>query len=262
MNAVASSKSHQAPSNLDLPAGSQCIFITQFVPILWKYIGTRENPWITDALIEPIQVLWYTLMVDWPHKFSDENDLIYCLCMQKIYDWCKALGKAMLEAMEALWASDKKYFDLEGHKAYVEYALGPRLPFLYGKIDCYENDIVLMLKAFLTPLILQTFAAHLSLLAPIEGNSKLYTAFTNNNPCSMLILTVTIDVATKKSELSFLDTHWGTKMLYYIESIKRIKKRKYVEILAEAQQYHATPDAGYQDDCMQIVVSSDIKPSE
>ncbi|KAI5983989.1 hypothetical protein F5J12DRAFT_899412 [Pisolithus orientalis] len=76
MNAVTSSKSCQAPSNLDLPAGSQHIFVTQFVPILWKYIGMRENPQITDALIEPIQVLLDALMVDWPHKFSDENDLI------------------------------------------------------------------------------------------------------------------------------------------------------------------------------------------
>ncbi|KAI6156541.1 hypothetical protein BKA82DRAFT_4009173 [Pisolithus tinctorius] len=257
MNAVTSSKSQQAPSNLDLPARSQHIFVTRFVPILQKYIGMRENHWITDALIEPIQVLLDTLMIDWPHKFSDENDLIYCLCMQKIYDWCKALGKATLEAMDALWALDKKYFDPEDCKAYVEYALGPRLPFLYGKIDHYENDIVLMSKAFLTPLILQMFAAHLSLLAPIEGNSKLYTAFTNSNPCSTLILAVTTDVAMKKPELSFSDTHWGTKTLYYIESIKRIKKRKYVEILAEVQQYH-----GYQDDHAQIVVSSDIEPSE
>ncbi|KIN99390.1 hypothetical protein M404DRAFT_30447 [Pisolithus tinctorius Marx 270] len=143
MNAVTSSKSQQAPSNLDLPARSQHIFVTRFVPILQKYIGMRENHWITDALIEPIQVLLDTLMIDWPHKFSDENDLIYCLCMQKIYDWCKALGKATLEAMDALWALDKKYFDPEDCKAYVEYALGPRLPFLYGKIDHYENDIVL-----------------------------------------------------------------------------------------------------------------------
>ncbi|KAI6000971.1 hypothetical protein F5J12DRAFT_784220 [Pisolithus orientalis] len=156
--------------------------------------------------------------------------LTVTVCMQKIYDWHKALRKATLEAMEALWASDKKYFDPEDCKAYVEYALGPRLPFLYGKIDHYENDIVLMSKAFLTPLILQMFAAHLSLLALIEGNSELYTVFTNDNPHSTLVLTVkhTLhmyhtgkkDVAMKKSELSFSETHWGTKILYYIESIK------------------------------------------
>ena len=48
-NAVTSTKSHQAPSNNDLLTGSVRTFTVHFIPILWKYIGSLENPWVTDV---------------------------------------------------------------------------------------------------------------------------------------------------------------------------------------------------------------------
>ena len=55
--------------------------------------------------------------------------------MQKTYEWHTHIGKAGIEAVEALWASDLKYENLEEWKAYIEFALGPSLPFMYGSVE-------------------------------------------------------------------------------------------------------------------------------
>jgi len=78
-NAVTSTKSHQAPSNNDLPAGSVRMFTTCFVPILWKYVGSLQNPWVTEGLATPMQYIWDRVMQDWPHTFDEDNDKIYRL---------------------------------------------------------------------------------------------------------------------------------------------------------------------------------------
>lgn len=54
--------------------------------------------------------------------------------MQKTYEWRAHIGKAGIEAVEALWASDPKYENPEERKAYVDFALGPSLPFMYGSV--------------------------------------------------------------------------------------------------------------------------------
>lgn len=78
-NAVASTKSHQAPSNNDLPTGSVHAFTVHFIPILQKYIGSLENPCVTKRLANPMQMIWDGVMQDWPHKFAEDNDKVYCL---------------------------------------------------------------------------------------------------------------------------------------------------------------------------------------
>ena len=50
------------------------------------------------------------------------------------------IGKAALEALEAHWASNAKYNDPEAHKEYVEFALGPGLPFLYSHIEHQDGE--------------------------------------------------------------------------------------------------------------------------
>jgi hypothetical protein len=61
-------------------------------------------------------------------------------CMQKIYEWRAHIGKAGIDAIEAVWASDKKYGVPEERKAYVEFALGSGLPFMYGEIAHIAGD--------------------------------------------------------------------------------------------------------------------------
>ena len=59
--------------------------------------------------------------------------------MQKIYDWRTQFGKAALDAVEAHWASDTKYSNPEARKDYVESALSPGLPFMYGCVEALDD---------------------------------------------------------------------------------------------------------------------------
>jgi hypothetical protein len=70
----------------------------------------------------------------------DNTDGILTQCMQKIYEWRAHIGKAGIDAIEAVWASDKKYGVPEERKAYVEFALGSGLPFMYGEIAHIAGD--------------------------------------------------------------------------------------------------------------------------
>ncbi|KIM60275.1 hypothetical protein SCLCIDRAFT_966931 [Scleroderma citrinum Foug A] len=143
-NVVASTKSRQAPSNNDLPAGSLRTFTMRFVPILRKYVGALENPWVTESLVRPVQIIWDGVMQGWPHKFTEDNDKVYRL---KIYDWRTQFGKAALDAVEAHWASDAKYSNPEVHKNYVESALSPRLPFMYGCVEVLDDLGTIQVRA-------------------------------------------------------------------------------------------------------------------
>jgi len=80
--------------------------------------------------------------------------------MQKIYDWCTQFGKAALDAVEAHWASDAKYCNPQLRKDYVEEALSPGLPFMYGRIEalddlgtiqvhaiCKQGNLVMLLRS-------------------------------------------------------------------------------------------------------------------
>jgi len=48
-------------------------------------------------------------------------------------------GKAALDAVEAHWASDAKYCNSLLCKDYVEEALSPGLPFMYGCIEALDE---------------------------------------------------------------------------------------------------------------------------
>ena len=81
--------------------------------------------------------------------------------------------------------------------------------------------------------------------------------------------------SSKKGDLTFSDTHWGTKTLYYIESVQKVHVKKYNQIIATAWPYcgghhrvtgnHTTTSSAevtesYGDDHAQIMVSSNIEP--
>jgi len=79
------------------------------------------------------------------------------------------------------------------------------------------------------------------------------------------------ETPSKKLDLSFLDTNWGTQTLFYTASIRKAGEKKYYQIINEAQKYctshrcRATaPVVGVevtpqQDECAQIMVSSNIE---
>ena len=50
-----------------------------FIPILRKYVGSLKNPWVTEGLVRPMQIIWDGVMQDWPHTFMEDNDKIYRL---------------------------------------------------------------------------------------------------------------------------------------------------------------------------------------
>jgi len=144
------------------------MFTTHFVPILQKYVGSLKNPWVTEGLVRPMQIIWDGVMQDWPHTFTEDDDKIYRLvsahplslptitlttpishqqCMQKIYDWRTQFGKAALDAVEAHWASDAKYCNSLLRKDYVEEALSPGLPFMYGCIEALDELGTIQVRA-------------------------------------------------------------------------------------------------------------------
>ncbi|KAI9459973.1 hypothetical protein HD554DRAFT_2176757 [Boletus coccyginus] len=97
------------PSHQNLLKGSATQFTKFFIPLLRLYCGTLENPWmVPDRFVDKLQELWDKVMLDWPYWF-DEDDDVYRLCMQKIYEWHTHISKAGTEAVEALWASHLKY---------------------------------------------------------------------------------------------------------------------------------------------------------
>ena len=51
----------------------------RFVPILWKFVGSLENPWLTEGLVGPMQIIWDGVMQEWPHKFAEDEDKLYRL---------------------------------------------------------------------------------------------------------------------------------------------------------------------------------------
>ncbi|KIM69893.1 hypothetical protein SCLCIDRAFT_18928 [Scleroderma citrinum Foug A] len=240
-----------------------------------------------------MQMIWDGVMPDWPHKFA-KDDKVYCLCMQKIYNWHTQFGKAALDAVEALWASDARYANPEANKDYVDEALSPGLLFMYScvePIDDLGTIRVHVFQGFLSPLILQMFASHLTALSPIENNEDLYVGFTAAPPFSALLLTVMAvehalhlyrlghkQGSSKKGDLSFSDTHWGTKTMHYVRSVRKVHSKRYDEIMAAVHPYcgghhcitanHTCPTLGaeateaYEDDHALIMVSSNIEPKE
>jgi len=79
------------------------------------------------------------------------------------------------------------------------------------------------------------------------------------------------EVPSKKSDLTFSDTNWGTQTLFYTASVRKVGEKKYYQIIDEARKYctahrrratalvvgvEVTPQ---QDERAQIMVSSDIE---
>ena len=126
--------------------------------------------------------------------------------MQKIYEWRARIGKAGLDAVEVVWASDQKHESAEARKSFVEFALGSGLPFMYGEIahlggDTYKvrvvanqslcpNIFVQASKSFMSPLILQAFSSHLRDISLVD-NDIFHSVIDEALPCGALILAVT-----------------------------------------------------------------------
>ncbi|KAI9567639.1 hypothetical protein HD554DRAFT_2266893 [Boletus coccyginus] len=275
------------PSHQSLPEGSAAQFMKIFIPLLRLYCGTLENPWmLPDRFVDKLQDLWDHVMLDWPHWF-DEDDSIYRLCMQKIYEWRAHLGKTGIDAIEEMWGTDLKYENMDERQAYVKFALGPSLPFMYGKVEFLGADHYKASKSFRSQLVLQTFASHLRDVAAVD-NDTYHKLIGNAMPKGALVLAVTSveraltmystgvkEVPGKRSEASFSDIVWGTKTLWYTRSISRIGEAKFGEIINGAREYcnaavrsrqaqvsqhvSAADDTDMLDDRALITVSSDIE---
>ena len=84
------------------------------------------------------------------------------------------------------------------------------------------------------------------------------------------------EASSKKGDLSFSDTHWGTKAIHYVESVRKVHVKKYNQIIAAARPYcgghrritanhtraasSSEATEAYEDDRAHIMVSSDIDP--
>ncbi|KAH0835786.1 hypothetical protein J3R83DRAFT_9629 [Lanmaoa asiatica] len=279
--------SKNRPSHQNLPDGSSAQFTRFLVPLLRLYCGTQENPWmVSDQFLNKLQELWDAVMLDWPHWF-DEDDNVYRLCMQKTYEWCAHIGKAGIEAVEALWASDPKYENPEERKAYVDFALGPSLPFMYGSVKHLGGNEYSVSKSFLSSLVLRTFASHIRDTSAVD-NDTYHKLIDYAMPRGALVLAVTSveraltlystgvkEVPSKRSEASFSDIGWGTKTLLYTQSIMKVGNKKFDRIVSGARGYCGTTvrsrqaqvsydastagDVNMDDDRALIAVSSDIE---
>ncbi|KAI9568077.1 hypothetical protein HD554DRAFT_2039168 [Boletus coccyginus] len=156
ISTATTTKNH--PSHQNLPEGSVAQFTKIFIPLLHLYCGTLENPWsFPDHFMDKLQELWDHVMLDWLHWF-DEDDNIYYLCMQKIYEWCTYIGKVGIDAIEDIWSTDPKYKNMEECQTYVEFTLGSSLPFMYGKVE------------YLGVNYYKTFASHLKDVVAVDND--------------------------------------------------------------------------------------------
>ncbi|KAI6154640.1 hypothetical protein BKA82DRAFT_31640 [Pisolithus tinctorius] len=221
------------PSHQNLPKGSAAQFMKLLVPLLHLYCRTLENPWmVPDHFIDKLQELWDKVMLDWPHWFDEDNH-VYCLCMQKTYKWHAHIGKAGIEAVEALWASDLKYKNPEEWKAYVDFVLSLSLPFMYGSVEHLGGNEYSVSKSFLSPLVLWTFASHIRDISVVNNETyhklidykmprgALVSAVTSVKQALTLYSTGAKEVPTKWSEASFSDIGWGMKALLYMQLIMK-----------------------------------------
>ncbi|KAI9569772.1 hypothetical protein HD554DRAFT_2247270 [Boletus coccyginus] len=246
-----------------------------------------KNPWmVPNCFVDKLQELWDKVMLDWPYWF-DEDDDVYRLCMQKIYEWHTHIGKAGTKAVEALWASHPKYENPEERKAYIDFALGRSLPFMYGSVEYLGANEYRVSKSFLLQLVLQTFASHIRDVSAVD-NDTYHNLLDYAMPRGALVLAVTSveraltlystgvkEVPTKRSEVSFSNIGWGTKTLLYTRSIMKVGDGKFDQIVSGAREYcsaavrsrqvqvsydvSAAGEINMDDDRVLIVVSSDIE---
>lgn len=78
-----------------------------------------------------------------------EQDYVLCRlltrflqAMQKVYEWRSHFSAAAMAAIDVFWASDDDYDDKDTKAAYVEYALGPSLPFMFSNVDTDDDGNV------------------------------------------------------------------------------------------------------------------------
>ncbi|KAG6325914.1 hypothetical protein ID866_13175 [Astraeus odoratus] len=147
-----------------------------------------------------------------------------------------------------------------------------------------DSENVDVSGAFMSPLVLQTFASHLKDCASIENNMA-FSSFVNDVPRGALVMAVTAVEraltmyksgvkATKDGSdaTAFSDTKWGSKTNFYIRSVQKVTKKKYIKICDAARQYCPpvgkysrvtmmgwNDDSAYPDDRAMIIVSSDIE---
>ena len=80
--AKATSSMKLRPSRQDLPPGAEQRFRKYFIPLVWQFAGTLENPWSTEGMLAPMQAMWDATMAgvpEWKHEFSEDEDPLYRL---------------------------------------------------------------------------------------------------------------------------------------------------------------------------------------
>ncbi|KAI9454021.1 hypothetical protein HD554DRAFT_2331831 [Boletus coccyginus] len=228
------------PSHQNLPKGSATQFTKFFIPLLRLYCGTLENPWmVPDRFVDKLQELWDKVMLDWPYWF-DKDDDVYRLCMQKIYEWRTHIGKAGTEAVEVLWALHPKYENPEERKAYVNFALGRSLPFMYGSVEYLGANEYRVHPFQVSDLVLQTFASHIRDVSVVDND-------TYHN---------LLDYAMLRGALVLAVTSVERALTLYSTGVKEVPTKRQVQVSYDVS---AAGEINMDDDRALIVVSSDIE---
>ncbi|ETW84859.1 hypothetical protein HETIRDRAFT_312837 [Heterobasidion irregulare TC 32-1] len=103
----------------DLPAGTQARWRRVFVPSWRDFVGTFENPWDVSSMISQLQQLWDTVFPHVPHTVAP-TEAVYCLAMQRIYEWRNGFTIAALQAVKSFWNGDPAYRDLNDNRSRQE----------------------------------------------------------------------------------------------------------------------------------------------
>ncbi|KIJ58531.1 hypothetical protein HYDPIDRAFT_34087 [Hydnomerulius pinastri MD-312] len=240
--ATSGSGRHPGPTNDVLPHGTQWRFKCVFLPIWRAFLGTLENPWNMENLLPFVQEIWDRVFDTQSYDFDSEQDEVYLLCMQRAYEWCGMIAKAAYP----------KYNSLKEHLAFIMDALGPDLSFIYRNSDVAPDGTRTFSGAFMSPLILHTFLAHIksTLMANPDDLAELGNVI-DNHPCGMLVLSATaieqaltfcrisgeMQLTGNRTDDSFSDRIWGTKLLHYMHSVQRVSGKKYKAITWGASEY-------------------------
>lgn len=146
--------------------------------------------------------------------------------MQRVYEWRNRIGTTAVEAVKELWASQDKYKVPDERKAYVAWALGPRLLFIYREVkkvgeDSWEVSTLFLScalmagltgpylgalevrKSYQGPLILKTLVAHLKDIA-LVNTAKYYNMVDECEPRGALILAMTAVGLTDTHDSDYL----------------------------------------------------------
>ncbi|KAI9460066.1 hypothetical protein HD554DRAFT_2041711 [Boletus coccyginus] len=173
----------------------QCTYLSYYhckdLPKPSKLAGRFSNSILKDFHSIAPSVLWHTGKP------------------MNVYEWHAHIAKVSIDAIKNMWILNPKYENPKKYKAYMEFTLGPSLPFMYGKIK------YIGVKYYKGCASLSSHIVKHALTINSTGVKKM---------------------PGKRSEASFSDVVWGMKALWYTQSILKISKGKFDQILDGAQK--------------------------